>query len=193
MKMMKKAFMILAVAALVLSMAGSVAAVMIDETYLDEDHYWEGNDTNGGNVTVKLTLKQAFEVTLPTDFTFSVHEQYYAANSIFKVSIFRLNASAVLYVNVTSPNSDFDQNLTMVDGSKKVEYRMALGDDQYDHIDEGEPYVKNGGVIFSSSGDDFDGRIHLKTSKLADAIDATGSYTDVLTFSIRVVEPPTTP
>ena len=191
MKMMKKALMILAVAALVLSMAGGVAAEIVYEDMLVDDIY------SATPVPVTLTLNQSFEVTLPVSFSFTVHEDgYYADNEPFTVDVHRLNKTAMLYVNVSSPNYYDDGkvwNLTSdVVGLPEISYNMGVTTGEKVHLSAGGPFVYNNTAIFNSTAPGASENaalyLHAKIPVLANDLEVTGKYTDVLTFTVEIKE-----
>lgn len=184
---MKKVFTILIALVLLVSMMGAVSGVT-------EGDLIDGSYTSAG-VPVTLTLSQSFEITLPAGFNFVVRDNnnYYADNEPFIVDVHRLNSTAILYVNVSSPNYDRNNNLwnlTTTSGGPDISYWMGVTDKETIHINENT--VTNQGAIYLSPekgmSDYFSKFLHVKIPTDPDELEVTGLYTDTLTFTVTIDE-----
>lgn len=186
----KNVFMILLAAVLVMSMAGGVAAA----DAVTQDNLVNGEYTTGTPVPVTLTLEQSFTVTLPVAFNFVEHEDgYYADNEPFSVNVHRLNKSATLYVNVSSPNYDITNNMWNLTSNTEnvddISYVMGVTNGEKVHIGTTNLINNQTDIFNSTSAGAVTNYLHAKIPVLATELDVTGTYTDQLTFTIRIYEP----
>ena len=201
MKILKRLCTVLVVFLLAMILLDGAVAGVVEETHLNESGF------KTESVQVTLSLNDSFEITLPSAFNLESQGQYLADYNLFNVNIHRLNASSVLYVNVSSKNSESGEwfNMTNSDESSDIQYVLGLSKTNNDHIDEGEEgaaYVfRSGDCIYNTTidlnvdGDSkkntFSGFIHIRTLQKESELSFTGQYSDTLTFEVHVVEPET--
>lgn len=200
MKILKRLCTVLVVFLLAMILLDGAVAGVVEETHLDEFGVKEEQ------VQVTLSLNDSFEITLPSAFNLKSQGQYLADYNLFNVNVHRLNASSVLYVNVsgthTNPGEWF--NMTNEHGSN-IKYVLGLTASNSDHIDAGEEnenfVFRSGDCIYNTTtdlnidGDDkkntFSGFIHIRTLQKESELSFTGKYSDTLTFQVHVVGPET--
>lgn len=192
---MKKVFMILLAAVLLLSVS-SGAALAADATF-NEDSFNAGNNyRNTTDSTVTLSLSNYFTVTIPPDFIFYEGDgDSFSASGEVKLDVTRVGVSDLINITVSSDNvtSQADDtkywNLTAIDGSgKKIQYQMKNGTTSTDHINPSTPsshLVKSGDKIISS-GVDKSAWLHLK---VVGQPSITGTYSDTLHFVVEFYSP----
>ena len=198
MKILKRLCTVLVVFLLAMILLDGAVAGVVEETHLNESGF------KTESVQVTLSLNDSFEITLPPAFNLDSQGQYLADYNLFNVNIHRLNASSVLYVNVSSVNSQPGEwfNMTNSSGTSKIPYVLGLTTSNSDHIDAGEEnenYVfRSGGSIYDTNHDlnldgdgkvsTFNGFIHIRTLQKESELSFTGQYSDTLTFEVHVVE-----
>lgn len=183
---MKKLFIILLAALLIVSMSGFAVA-----GELTGKDVAKGNDNMTSQVT--LDLDNTYTVTLPDTFTFGKldSETYYHTKGLVEVEITVFNASELLVINVTS--TKYDNNWTLTDPvtAKTLPYYMKVGGTN-DHVvnpdndnfaADKENFIKNEGTIIKTNVTDTTKYIHLK---IPEKVTETGKYSDQLKFTISI-------
>lgn len=194
MKILKRLCTALVVFLLAMILLDGAVAGVVEETDLIDGKVNE-------SVQVTLSLNDSFEITLPSAFNLESQGLFLADNALFHVNVHRLNASSVLYVNVSSENSEPGEWFNLSNGGSKIQYVLGLANTNTDHIDDGEentsPSVfRSGGCIYNTTSDlDGDGKknvyngfIHIRTLQKESELSLTGEYSDTLTFEVHVVE-----
>ena len=199
--MMKKVFIILLIALVVSVTIGSCAAAdpgyheVIESDFKDG----EGNVISTGSVdkqtTVILELAQSFEVTIPEQIIFKDNgEGEYAGLGVVSATVHLLNPDHRLTVSVASDSYD-DVNACWVlketnSGSNKVNYLMKNGATDEDHLNIQAPsnlVTPNVPIITINGVTSDTSYLHLKIKDKMETV-VTGSYEDLLTFTVNVVD-----
>lgn len=195
---MKKVFMIMIAAVLLLSLAGVVSADEINNISVK----------NNVTTTVKLDLDNEYTVTIPAEISLSDNDRsgLYRGYALITASITLLEAGSNLTVNVTNTdgaNIDSPYNWTLHNNTNTLVYHMKVadGDDDGDHIsttdadiaartpeigemDDSRKYMvyENEEIIRLNKGSQ---TVYLHM-RVYDKPDNTGQYTDTLKFIVDI-------
>lgn len=183
---MKKYFMILLSAVLILSLVGVVSA---DDLTAEDISKGKDNTT----AIVKLVVSDSYTVTLPSAFNFGYSNDAgtYTARSPVSVSIKTFDSAMVLNISVSGNTSVHDTklwNLTCIeDNNMYVAYYYMTNVTGYDnHIEDVSTdarLVHNGGSILITNKTVSDKYIHLR---LDGTPTHSGTYTETLTFKVNI-------
>lgn len=192
---MKKVLMILIGAMLILSMAGFGSGadyhIITGEDY-DEDQ--ELGTPTTQDVTVTLVISDSFTVSILPSFELDKNSNgVYVYNDVIRADVTLIQSNGYLNVYLDGKNTA-NEKWYLAAGENKLEYAVKLGTGPLDHIDdhESDPTVIKSGscVLTASNGDPEDARyLHFK---LLDSVTATGTYTDILTFTVKIEATPGT-
>ena len=190
----KNVFMILLVAMLIVSMIGmaSAAEATASPTQITETSL-SGSDGTGSAIhstKVTLALEQSFTVTLPADFTLTDDEQMgvYTGLATVIADVHLLNTGNQLTISISSDQTDgVGKYWKLVDGSNhELRYVIKDTSDKEDHIDlasNADWLAEDENFISISAPTTQTRYLHFK---VADPVTAVTTYTDQLTFTVKV-------
>lgn len=182
---MKKALVLLLALCLLLA---SVA--LADDTSISKP---SNGTTNAGNTQIKLSIDQAYTVTIPQTltFTYDTTSKQYMATGTVKVTECRLKEGRTLIVKITdaaNAEQDGTRKLLFIKvGNYKVPYTVKIDSVTYSSMISSDIPVVTcaaGATTLPSQ------TLNFYTNE-DETFAVAGDYTDTITFTVSVQEPPT--